>query len=279
MYLSLNGVPIGGNLTWPEFARLASKTGYLGVDVRLENAMKDGVEATRRMLADLKLQPAFVNLPVEFRKDDATFRAGLAKLEDAAPFAAAIGCPRMMTYIMSSSDTPKDELRRIYKQRFTECANIMARSHCRLGLEFLGPLHLRRMFKYEFIWKMPDMLAFAQECGSNVGLTLDAWHWYHAGGTVNDILSAGAERIVVVHFDDSPKLPPDQIRDNERLLPGKGVIDLVAFLHALDKIGYKDSLSIEVFSKQLKQMPPEESARLCLEAGRAVFRKAGIEES
>ena len=279
MYLSLNGVPIGGNLTWPEFARLASKTGYLGVDVRLENAMKDGVEATRRMLADLKLQPAFVNLPVEFRKDDATFRAGLAKLEDAAPFAAAIGCPRMMTYIMSSSDTPKDELRRIYKQRFTECANIMARSHCRLGLEFLGPLHLRRMFKYEFIWKMPDMLAFAQECGSNVGLTLDAWHWYHAGGTVNDILSAGAERIVVVHFDDSPKLPPDQIRDNERLLPGKGVIDLVAFLHALDKIGYRDSLSIEVFSKQLKQMPPEESARLCLEAGRAVFRKAGIEES
>ncbi len=279
MYLSLNGVPIGGSLTWPEFAQLASKTGYLGVDVRLEDAMKAGVDATRRMLADLKLRPAFVNLPVEFRKDDAAFRAGLAKLEEAAPFAAAIGCPRMMTYIMPSSDTPKDELRRIYKQRFTECANILARSHCRLGLEFLGPLHLRRMFKYEFIWKMPDMLEFAKECGSNVGLTLDAWHWYHAGGTVNDILAAGAERIVVVHFDDSPELPPDQIRDNERLLPGKGVIDLVAFLHALDKIGYRDSLSIEVFSKQLKQMPPEESARLCLEAGRAVFRKAGIEES
>lgn len=279
MYLSLNGVPIGGNLSWPEFARLASTTGYLGVDVRLDDAMKAGVDATRNMLADLKLKPAFVNLPVEFRKDDAVFRASLAKLEDAAPFAAAIGCPRMMTYIMPSSDTPKDELRRIYKLRFTECANILARSHCRLGLEFLGPLHLRRMFKYEFIWKMPDMLAFAKECGSNVGLTLDAWHWYHSGGTVNDIVAAGAERIVVVHFDDSPKLPPDQIRDNERLLPGEGVIDLVAFLHALDKIGYKDSLSIEVFSKQLKQMPPEESARLCLEAGRAVFRKAGIEES
>jgi sugar phosphate isomerase/epimerase len=274
MYLSLNGVPIGGDLTWPHFALLASRTGYLGVDVRLGEAMKAGVGATRGMLADLRLRPAFVNLP-----DDATFRAGLAKLEDAAPFAAAIGCPRMMTYIMPSSDTPKDEQRRIYKQRFTECADILARSHCRLGLEFLGPLHLRRMFKYEFIWKMPDMLAFAKECGSNVGLTLDAWHWYHAGGTVDDILAAGAERIVVVHFDDSPNLPPDQIRDNERLLPGKGVIDLVAFLHALNRIGYKDSLSIEVFSKQLKQMPPEESARLCLEAGRAVFRKAGIEES
>ncbi len=279
MYLSLNGVPIGGNLTWPEFARLASRTGYLGVDVRLDDAMKDGLEPTRRLLAGLKLRPAFVNLPVEFRKDDATFRAGLAKLEEAAPFAAAIGCPRMMTYLMPSSNTPKDELRRLYKQRFTECANILARSHCRLGLEFLGPLHLRRAFPQEFIWKMPDMLAFAKECGPNVGLTLDAWHWYHAGGTVADILAAGAERIVVVHFDDSPNLPQDQIRDNQRLLPGNGIIDLVAFLHALDKIGYKDSLSIEVFSQQLKHMPPEESARLCLEAGRAVFKKAGITES
>ncbi len=279
MYLSLNGVPIGGHLSWPEFAQLASRTGFLGVDVVLDAAMKDGLEPTRKMLADLKLRPAFVNLPVEFRKDDATFKTGLAKLEDAAPFAAAIGCPRMMTYIMPSSETPKDELRRLYKQRFTECSNLLARSHCRLGLEFLGPLHLRRAFPREFIWKMPEMLAFAKECGPNVGLTLDAWHWYHAGGTVADILDAGRERIVVVHFDDSPKLPPDQIRDNERLLPGKGFIDLTAFLQALEKIGYADSLSVEVFSKELKSMPPDESARLCLEAGRAVFKKAGIVES
>lgn len=279
MYLSLNAVPIGGHLTWPEFAQLASRTGFLGVDVMLDKAMAEGVAPTRGLLSNLHLRPAFVNLPVEFRKDDAAFRASLPKLEEAAPFAAAIGCPRMMTYIMPSSNTPKDELRRILKRRFTECANIMARSHCRLGLEFLGPLHLRKMFPYEFIWKMPEMLAFAKECGSNVGLTLDAWHWYHAGGTVADILAAGKERIVVVHFDDSPNLPPDQIRDNQRLLPGEGVIDLTAFLHALQKIGYEDSLSVEVFGRGLKEMPPEKSARLCLDYGRAALKKAGIVES
>lgn len=279
MYLSLNAVPIGGHLTWPEFAQLASRTGFLGVDVMLDKAMAEGVTRTRNLLSNLHLRPAFVNLPVEFRKDDAAFRASLPKLEEAAPFAAAIGCPRMMTYIMPSSNTPKDELRRILKRRFTECAGIMARSHCRLGLEFLGPLHLRKMFPYEFIWKMPEMLAFAKECGSNVGLTLDAWHWYHAGGTVADILAAGKERIVVVHFDDSPNLPPDQIRDNQRLLPGEGVIDLTAFLHALQKIGYEDSLSVEVFGRGLKEMPPEKSARLCLDYGRAALKKAGIVES
>jgi len=279
MYLALNAVPIGGHLAWPDFARLASRTGFKGVDVMLDAAMADGVDRTRRLLGDFHLRPAFVNLPVEYRKDETTFRAGLSKLEDAAPFAAAIGCPRVMTFVMPSSDTPKDELRRTYKQRFTECANVLARSHCRFGLEFIGPLHLRRQLKYEFIWKMNEMLEFAKECGSNVGLTLDAWHWYHAGGTPADIVAAGKDRIVVVHFDDSPKLPPEEIRDNQRLLPGGGVIDLTSFLRALQKIGYEDSLSVEVFGRGLKEMPPEESAKLCLDYGRAALAQAGIAES
>ena len=90
MYLALNGVPIGGNLSWPDFARLASSTGFGGVDLMLGPAMADGVDRTRRLLADLHLRPSFASLPVEFRKDDATFRAGLSKLEDAAPFCAAL---------------------------------------------------------------------------------------------------------------------------------------------------------------------------------------------
>ena len=276
MYLALNGVPIGGNLKWPEFARLASTTGFGGVDLMLGPAMADGVEKTRALLQGLHLRPAFASLPVEFRKDEDAFRAGLVKLEEAAPFSAAIGCPRMMTYLLPSSDTPKDELRRLYKKRLAACADVMARSHCRLGLEFLGPANFRTQFKYEFIWKMNEMLEFAKEIGSNVGLTLDAWHWYHAGGTVNDILAAGKDRVIVVHFDDAPNLPADQVRDNQRLLPGEGVIDLTGFLRALEKIGYEDSLSVEVFGRGLKEMPPAESAKLCFESSVAVFKKAGV---
>jgi len=279
VYLSLNAVPIGGKLTWKEFAALASSTGFRGVDVMLEAAMADGAGSTRSLLTGLKLKPAFINLPVEFRKDDATFSATLPKLKPAAEFAAAIGCPRMMTYIMASSDTPKQELRATYLKRFQTCAEIMAPSKCRFGLEFLGPTQFRKSGKFEFIWKMPEMLAFAKECGPNVGLTLDAWHWYHAGGTVADILTAGKSRIVVVHFDDAAKQAPDDVRDNQRLLPGEGVIDLNSFLHALKKIGYEDSLSIEVFGRGLKEMPPSESALLCLSAGRAALKKAGIKES
>jgi sugar phosphate isomerase/epimerase len=279
MYLSLNSQLTTGRVGWPDFARLASQVGYKGVDVMLGSAFKEGAGKTKALLTSLDVRPAIIDFPVEFRKDDQTFNDSLAKLEPAAQFAAAIGCPRMMTWIMSSSDTPKADLRKVYKERFTRAADILARSHVRLGLEFLGPLHIRKQFKYEFIWRMPEMLEFATECGPNVGLTLDTWHWHHAGATTGDILAAGKERIVTVHYNDSPDLPPEKIRDNERLMPGEGVINLTGFLQALQKIGYQDALSVEVFGRGLKDMTPEEGARLGLQKGRETFVKAGIKES
>src|SRR6476646_3048724 len=138
MYLSLNSTLVANRGPWPEFAQLAAKVGFGGVDVSTSGAMKEGLAATRALLEELKVTPAVAGFPVEFRKDDATFRRDLEKLEQAAQFASAIGCPRMSTYIMSSSDRPKAEQRKIYKERFRPAADILARSHVRLGLEFLG---------------------------------------------------------------------------------------------------------------------------------------------
>ncbi|HLY19686.1 MAG TPA: sugar phosphate isomerase/epimerase family protein [Bryobacteraceae bacterium] len=276
MYLSLNPAVVAGRVPWPEFARLAAKVGFPGVDVDLVAARKAGLPATNALLDDLRIKPAAINLPVEFRKDDAVFARDLAQLADAASFATAISCPRMITWLMPSSKTPKVELRALYLKRFRAVADVLARSHVRLGLEFLGPLHLRRQEPYEFIWRMPEMLAFARECGPNVGLLLDVWHWHHAGATTADIVKAGKDAIVHVHFNDAPKLPPDQIRDDQRLMPGDGVINLNGFLMALHEIGYQDALSVEVFGRFLKDMTPEAAARRALESSRAVMQKAGV---
>jgi sugar phosphate isomerase/epimerase len=59
-------------------------------------------------------------------------------------------------------------------------------------------------------------------------------------------------------------------------MPGEGVIDLVGFLGAIKEIGYEDGVSPEVFGRGLKNMPPEEGARLGLEKTRAIMRKAGV---
>jgi sugar phosphate isomerase/epimerase len=276
MYISMQNTLVAGHVAWPEFAELAAKVGFGGTDVNLGQAMPQGVEKTSQLLRRLKLQPAVLNLPVEFRKDDAAFKDDFARLPAAVEFAAGIGCPRMITWIMSSSERPKAEQRRIYKERFRAVADELAQGQVRLGLEFLGPLHLRKRFPYEFIWRMDEMLHFAKECGSNVGLLLDSWHWHHAGATAKDILAAGKENIINVQVADSPDLPPEKIQDSERQMPGEGVIDFHSFFGALKKIGYPDGISPEVFGRGLKEMRPEDGARLGLETTTAVMKKVGV---
>ena len=276
MYVALNGTLTAGRVPWPQFAELAAKTGYLGVDVNLGPAMQAGLEATQTLLAKLRLKPAVVGLPVEFRKDDTAFQQGMTGLEQAARFAASIGCPRMGTWIMPSTETPKDELRKTYLARFRAIAQVLSQHGVRLALENVTPLHLSKRAPHEFIWRPSEMLEFAKECGPNVGLMLDSWHWHHGEGTIADILKAGKERIVHVQAADAPKVPAEDIRDNERLMPGEGIIDFKAFFQALKKIGYTDGVSPEVFGRGLKDIPPEEGAKLGLKTTTEVMRRAGV---
>jgi sugar phosphate isomerase/epimerase len=267
MYPAYNRHLTDGRVQWPEAAQLAASVGFPGVDVYTVTAMRDGLDTTVQILAQHQLLPAAMDFPVEFRQDEETFQKGLRLLPEAASFAAALGCPRMSAHVPASSDKPKPEQRKIYLDRLRACAEVLARSNVRVGLEFLGPLHLRKARQHEFIWKMDEMLGFAEECGPNIGLLLDSWHWHHSGATVDDILTAGRERIVHVHLNDSAHLPPEEVRDNERLLPGEGVIDLRGFLQALKTIGYRDALSVEVFGRDPK---------VSLESALRVMRDAGV---
>jgi len=276
MYVSLNSSLTGGKVGWPEFARLAARTGFGGVDVNLAAAMKEGPDATRALFGELKIKPSNVNLPVTFSRDEESFQASIKKLDEAAAFCAAIQCPTLLGILPPASRTPKTELRQIIKDRLSAVSEILLRSKLRLGLEFLGPLHFRTAQPHEFIWRMDEALEFSKECGPNVGLLLDVWHWHHAGATTADIFAAGAARIFHVHLSDCPKLPADQVRDNQRVLPGEGVIDLVGFFQALKKIGYRDGVSPEPIGRVPKEMSAEEGARLGLETALTVMRKAGV---
>jgi sugar phosphate isomerase/epimerase len=276
MFIALNPTLVTGRAPWPQLAEIASQAGYAGVDIPSERVVSDGLTATKDLLMRLKLKPAVLSFPVEFRQDDEKFRSTLQTLEPIAKFGAALGCPRSATWILPSAERPKAEHRAILLQRLRESAKILNGSGIRLGLEFVSPVHLRQRFPHEFIWRMDEMLEFAQECGSNCGLLLDCWHWHHAGATVADIRKAGKSGIVHVHVNDSAANPPEKVMDNDRLMPGEGVIDLNGFFGALKQIGYQDAVSVEVFGRGLKDMTPLDAAKLGQRTAQAAMRKAGV---
>jgi sugar phosphate isomerase/epimerase len=274
MFLSLNS-SLTGKMDWPDFARLAARTGYGGVDVSSNGARAAGAAGTRAFLADLKIRPGVFPCPVRIAADEATYAEGLKQLPEMSALAAEIGCPRMMEVMPPSSATPKPELRKLLKDRLSAMSEILERSKVRLGLEFLGPLHFRTRQPHEFIWRMDELLEFAKECGPAIGVTLDAWHWHHAGATAADIIAAGP-RVVHIHVSDAKAQPPEEVRDNQRLMPGEGVIDLQTFFQSLQKIGYRDAISPEPIGRVPSTMTPEEGARLGLETTIAVMKKAGV---
>ncbi len=182
----------------------------------------------------------------------------------------------MMMVLPAASQTPADELRKTLKDRLGAASEVLAKHNVRLGMEFLGPLMFRTRAPHEFIWRMNDAVDFAKEIGPNVGVVLDAWHWHHSGATTDDIIRAGKARIVTIHLSDAAKMAPEDVKDNQRLLPGEGVIDLVGFFKALKQIGYEDGVSPEVLGRIPADMSPEDGAKLGLDASLAVMRKAGV---
>jgi len=277
MFIALNTSLVGGKVQWPEFARLAAKVGYGGTDLNLPAAIKEGLAPTKDLLAELKLKVSFANLPVNpTRGDEDTFKKDMATFEDQVKFAAGVGCTRMMVVVPPASQTPKEELRKTLLRRFHTMEPILAEHKVRCAVEFLGPLHFRQGLPYPFIWQMGEMAQFAEDCGPSFGVVLDVWHWYHSGSTLDDIRKTGKSRIVLVHLSDAAKMPAEDVRDNARLLPGEGVIDLVGIFTTLKKMGWEGSVSPEPIGRIPKEMSAEEGARLGLQSAQAVMRKAGI---
>jgi sugar phosphate isomerase/epimerase len=278
MYVSLNG-SLTRQMPWPDFVRLAGKLGYGGVDVNLNAAKAEGADATRALLKEMNLKPAVANLPVPFLTlDEAAFQEAFKLLPENAQFANAIGLHRMMAVLSPASPVPKDERRTFVKNRVMAIADVLQKSNIRLGLEFLGPVYMRSNAKspHTFMYTLPETVALAAECGPNIGVVLDAWHWFHSGGSTAEILAAGKTRIVHVHVSDAKPAPPEEVRDNQRHMPGEGVIDLVGFFQALKKIGYVDGVSPEPLGRVPAEMAPEDGARLGLETTLAMMKKAGV---
>jgi sugar phosphate isomerase/epimerase len=304
MFISLPPWAVARNVGWPDQAKLAARVGYAGIDWAFGPARTAGVDATRALLTELKIQPTIVNLPMSnpLAGDDAAFQAQLPKLGDDAAFCAAIGCRRFQLVLGATTvgGQSKDERWALVRDRLSAISRVLAPHDVHVGLEFLGPLVFRRARAggagrrgaapdpnapplppppppVPFVYTLPETVKLATDAGPNVGVTLDAWHWYHSGGTVADIRATDKSRIVHVHVSDAKAMPPEDVQDNMRWLPGEGIIDLTGFFQALKTIGYAGGVAPETIGPRIPDtMPPEESARLALEATTAVMKKAGV---
>ncbi|MDP3069441.1 MAG: sugar phosphate isomerase/epimerase family protein [Opitutaceae bacterium] len=230
--------------------------------------------------ADLKakhLAWAATGLPVDFRKDDALFRTGLARLPRIAAALRGAGATRIGTWLMPSHDTlTYHQNFKEHTTRLREVARILADHGQRLGLEYVGTQLLLVGRRYPFVHTLAETRELIAAIGApNVGLVLDTWHWWTAGDTVADLLTLTNDDVVSVDLNDAPLgVAKEQQRDNARELPAAtGVIDLAAFVNALAQIGYDGPARPEPFNAALNALDNEPA---CAAASAALHRAATL---
>src|SRR5690606_7639836 len=227
---------------------LARRHRFVGVEYSIREAAAavdaQGFETVAAWFENAGVLPAVFGLPVEWRKDEAAFQAGLKELPALAKLAQDLDCTRCTTWVPPATDEPAAEYSARAIRRLGEIACVLTESGVRLGLEFLGPAHFR---------PDPAKVWFADLAGAleaverveethlleNVGLLIDSWHWYTSGDAIMDLAAVPLEQIVHIHINDAPDVPREEQIDHVRLLPGEsGVIDMMGFLKTLSALGY-----------------------------------------
>ncbi|QAY65251.1 sugar phosphate isomerase/epimerase family protein [Paenibacillus protaetiae] len=257
---------------------LAAAEGFQAVDIDAAGLIKrHGADGAAKWLDSHGVVIGSIGLPVEWRGSEEQFIAGLPALTEAAAGAKALGCTSCCTYILPSTDWKPAHFMAVATRRLRICAQILGAYGIRLGLEFVGPHHLRTAWKYPFIWTMDETLDWIEAIGEpNVGLLLDAYHWHTTGLSEIDIERLKAHQIVYVHINDAPDVPVEAVLDNDRLYPGEGVIDLAGFLRGLHNIGYTGVVSQEILTPSMPSDTPENLIRRSRIGFDRVYEAAGL---
>jgi 2-keto-myo-inositol isomerase len=196
------------------------------------------------LLVNARIAPLTINSIefIAFRTPD-EYAAIRARCRELSRIAQAIGCP---TVVVVPSPTPDRSLLWAdvvaeYVRVLRDLGEIAGEFGVRLSFEFLG-----------FGWcsvRTPRAAAEIVQATdrTNVGMTVDAAHFFGGGGLLDELDALDPARIFAFHLDDLEDTPKEAITDGTRVLPGLGVVPLDAVCGRLQAIGYDGPCSIELF--------------------------------
>ena len=276
--MCLNPGAIGVSTNQKELLGLAVKYGFEAIAAmpdQLANMSEKELSAFLENMQAKDISWGASGLPMDFRKDEKSFRDGLAQLPGLAGALQKAGVSRLGTWIMPThAELTYLANFRQHASRLREIARVLAHYNLKLGLEYVGPKTLMARDKFSFIRTMQEARELIFEIGApNIGLVLDSFHWFCAGETAADLLTLRKEDIVTCDLNDARAgFSADEQLDNKRELPAAtGVINLKAFLEALISIGYDGPVRAEPFNEKLNSMENEAAIKATYAAMKKAF--------
>lgn len=273
MYKALDQGALGIRLEPAEMIALSARHGYGGVSVDPKMIMEAGADRIAGLLEEHGLVNAGFGLGADFEAEGAQYEEQLLAVARRAKLARAAGATRALTWILSSDDALEYDARYDHvARRLKPFSDILKNEGITLALEFIGTKAVYTSRKYPFIRTLPEMLRLCDTIGCTV--LIDAHHMHTAGNAMDELLELTASQVGYVHACDAMEgLPPDELPDSPRRLPGEtNVIDNAAMLRNLGRIGYEGPVVVEPFYPPFSEIDdPDEKARRTIDALSAVW--------
>lgn len=129
----------------------------------------------------------------------------------------------------------------------------------RLALEFRGG--------DAFCSSLDTAVTLVEQCREpNVGVCLDAFHYYKGPSKSEDLERLSAANLFHVQVCDVAGVPREVMTDSDRVLPGDGEFRLAPIVARLRAIGYDGAVSLELMDPVLWQTNPQQVVSLGLQA-------------
>jgi sugar phosphate isomerase/epimerase len=168
--------------------------------------------------------------------------ATMASAEQLADRAQTIGAEWVLTVFTE----------KVPHQWIARCAKLFDEAGAGMAVEYtpLGAIPLIR-----------DGIEYVQAASqtARAGLMIDSWHFCFSNNTWEDLATLPLEDIAYVQFTDAlePEHRDRMIRESlhRRALPGDGILELNRFAATLLDRGWDGTVSVEVLSAQLRELP------------------------
>jgi len=274
--IGLNPLTIKQCQKFEEKIEIASRAGYDGVGLRgneVDAYLKEGhtlknitalLKENRLVITDMGSiagwqftdhPPLICRVKLEREESNKKLNEELKILFERA---ATLGCPYIPA--VSAINETGEFIKGV--EDFAEVCDLAAGFGLRIAFEFVG------------FGKQMNNLVIANklinEAGrKNGGLLFDTFHFYRGNCNLEDLNQVPDEKIFMVHINDVMDKPRETIRDQDRLYPGLGVVNLKEIVKKIQSKNYQGFYSVEIFNEDYWQDDP---FKVALEARKATER-------
>ena len=140
--------------------------------------------------------------------------------------------------------------------RHLRAAARVFREHARIAADLGMDIHLEVPHLFQITDSVDHVKAMFEETDHpSVAATVDTSHWGVINYDLDDLFSFLGDRLRHVHLRDSTGSDTQKfVNPNLELTPGRGTVDFAAFREALQRVGYKETVSLD-FENRMPDIP------------------------